>query len=333
MDAVKGRWLRALLMLAGLGFVAYLVHQVGPAAVWDSVSALGWWLLLVLCVPYSFMVLVDAAAWRLLFRNAHVPFLMLVRARLAGEAVNMATPTASVGGEPLKAYLLRPWVPLTEGFAAVIADKTTVVTGQWLYLLAGLGAAVTMLSRSHALVLAMGILVGVEAVAVGGFILVQTRGVFGGGGRLLGRAGLSPSARYQDGLEDLDRALARFYRERLSRLAGSTLLHALAWAGGGVEIYLVLRLLGMPVSLETALVIESFGAAVKFASFMIPASLGALEGGYVAFFGAFGLGGAAGLSYVLIRRLREAAWAALGFLAMTVLGPHPGLAEPERGGR
>ncbi len=327
-----GRSLRPLLMLGGLGFVVYLVYQVGPAAVWDSVSALGWRLLLVLCVPYSLTVLIDTAAWRLLLRNAHVPFLALVRARLAGEAVNVATPTASVGGEPLKAYLLRPWVPLTEGFAAVIADKTTVVTGQWLYLLVGLGAAVSILSPSHALLLAMAALLGVEALAVGGFVLVQTRGIFGGGGRLLGRVGLAPSERYQGGLEDLDRALARFYRERIGRLAGSALLHALAWTGGGMEIYLVMHLLGSPVSLGTALVIESFGAAVKFASFMIPASLGALEGGYVAFFGAFGLGGAAGLSYVLVRRMREATWVALGFLAMTALGPRPRLAEPERGG-
>jgi putative membrane protein len=327
-----GRWLRALLMLAGLGFVAYLVYRVGPATVWDSVSALGWRLLIVLCVPYSLMVVVDSAAWRLLFLGAHVPFLMLVRARLAGEAVNTATPTASVGGEPLKAYLLRPWIPLSEGFAAVIADKTTVVTGQWLYLLAGLGTAVLILGRSHALVFAMAALLAVEALAVGGFVLVQTSGVFGGGGRLLSRVGLAPPSRYQGRLENLDRALARFYRERPGRVAASVLLHAVGWAGGGVEIYLVMSLLGMPVSLTVALVIESFGAAVKFASFMIPASLGALEGGYVAFFGAFGLGGAAGLTYVLVRRVREAAWAALGFLTVTALRPRGALVEPGAGG-
>ncbi|HET8577106.1 MAG TPA: flippase-like domain-containing protein [Methylomirabilota bacterium] len=327
-----GRRLRTLLMVAGLGVVAYLIYQVGPAAVWDSVTALGWRLLLVLCVPYSLMVLVDTAAWRLLFRDAHPPFLILLRARLAGEAVNLSTPTASVGGEPLKAYLLRPWVPLTEGFAAVIADKTTVVTGQWLYLSAGLGAAVGLLSPPHGLVVAMSVLLVVEAIAVSGFVLVQTRGIFGGGGRLLGRFGLGPSGRYQDGLENLDRALSRFYRERLGRVAGSAALHALGWAGAGVEIYLVLRFLGIPASLGTALVIESFGAAVKFASFMIPASVGALEGGYVAFFSAFGLGGTAGLSYVLVRRMRELTWAALGYLAMSALGARPRLAEPERGG-
>jgi uncharacterized membrane protein YbhN (UPF0104 family) len=77
-------------------------------------------------------------------------------------------------------------------------------------------------------------------------------------------------------------------------------------------------LLGTPTSLGTAMIIESFAGGVKFASFMVPASLGALEGGYVAFFEAFGLSAASGLSFVLVRRLREMTWAGLGFLALGV---------------
>jgi hypothetical protein len=38
--------------------------------------------------------------------------------------VSLATPTMSVGGDPLKAYLLRPRLPLLDGFVSVIADKT-----------------------------------------------------------------------------------------------------------------------------------------------------------------------------------------------------------------
>jgi uncharacterized membrane protein YbhN (UPF0104 family) len=68
------------------------------------------------------------------------------------------------------------------------------------------------------------------------------------------------------------------------------------------------------------LIIEAFAGGVKFASFMVPASLGALEGGYVAFFEAFGFTASAGLSFVLLRRLREMAWAGIGFLAVGVSG-------------
>jgi hypothetical protein len=62
---------------------------------------------------------------------------------------------------------------------------------------------------------------------------------------------------------------------------------------------------------------------VKFASFMIPNSLGALEGGNVAIFAAFGLGGGVGLSYTLVRRMREATWAALGLILLAALSGRP----------
>jgi glycosyltransferase 2 family protein len=316
---------RPVLIVAGVGVIGYLVYEVGPRAVWDSIRPLGWRLPIVLVLPFAAAVVLDTLGWRILLRDHRVPLGVLLRARLAGEAVNLMTPTASVGGEPLKAYLLRPYVPLAEGFASVVVDKTTVVAGQTVLLLAGLVLAASMLPLASPLMLVMASLFVVEVVAMSGFVLVQMRGVFGGGGRVLGRMGLAPSARYQEGLNTLDRRLGDFYRERRGRLVASALLHAAAWATGGIEIYLVLVFLGVGSSLVTALVIDAFGAAVKFASFMIPASLGALEGGYVAIFGALGFGAALGLSYTLIRRLREVLWAAVGLLWLSSLRARPWL--------
>ncbi len=329
LGSVAARSVRPVLVVAGFGVVAYLLYQVGPRAVWDSLRTLGWRLLIVLFFPSVAAVVLDTLGWRVLLRDHHIPLHVLARARLAGEAVNLTTPTASVGGEPLKAYLLRPYVPLAEGLASVVVDKTTVVVGQAVLLLVGLVLAASVLPLRSPLMLAMGGLFVVEIVAVGGFILVQTLGVFGGGGRVLGRMGMGPAERYQEGLNALDRWLGRFYRERRGRLLGAALLHGAAWATGGLEIYLVLVFVGVDPSLITSLSIEAFGAAVKSASFIIPASLGALEGGYLAIFGALGLGGAMGLSYTLIRRVREAMWAALGLLWLAALRARPWLLERE----
>jgi uncharacterized membrane protein YbhN (UPF0104 family) len=257
-----------------------------------------------------------------------VPFRLLLRARLAGEAVSLATPTLSVGGDPLKAYLLRDRLPLVAGVASVIADKTTVVSGQVLFLLLGLVAAHLVVPPPGRVLPVMTGLLVVEVLAVGGFALVQASGALGGGGRLLGRLGrrfgprfgMLDGGRLAQGLGDLDRALAELYRRRKRRLAASAGVHAVAGATGGLEIWLVLSLLGTPPPLGIALIVEAFASGVKFASFMVPASLGALEGGYVVFFEAFGMGATAGLSYVLVRRLREIAWAVVGFLVLGVRG-------------
>jgi len=317
------RWLRPLLVVAGVAVVAYLVVRVGPGVIWSSFVTLGWRLPIVLALPHGVAAIVDTVAWRVLL-TGHVPFWLLMRARLAGEAVNLATPTMAVGGEPVKAYLLRPHATLRDGLVSVIADKTTIVVGQMLFLGLGLLAARLLGPPRGALLSVMTGLLGLEVLAIGGFVLVQASGGLGHGGRLLGRigarVGVGGAGRLQQGLGDLDRSLAALYRRGRRRLIVSAVVHAVAWATGGIEIYLVMRFLDQPAALSTALIIESFAGGVKFASFMVPASLGALEGSYVAFFEAFGLAGSAGLSFVLVRRLRELAWAVVGFLALGVSG-------------
>src|SRR5262249_56825142 len=96
-------------------------------------------------------------------------------ARLAGEAVNLAAPPMAVGGEPLKAFLLRPHVPVLHGLVSVIADKTTIVAGQIVFLALGLLAARSALpAQSRLLPIMTGLLV-IEILAIGGFSPVPPR--------------------------------------------------------------------------------------------------------------------------------------------------------------
>ncbi len=324
------RWLRLSLCALGAAVVAILVWDAGPQAVWASILQIGWRLPIVVAIPYALSTTLHTVGWALTFPRGRPPFWALWRARVIGEAVNVSTPTASVGGEPLKAYLVRPWTRLVEGLASVVLDKTTVVVGQGLFLLAGLALALSLAPPEKPMMTAMTVLFGVETLAVAGFVLVQLRGLVGRGGRLLSRFGVGPSAESQAKLDGLDQAIAGVYRRRAGRLTLSALWHLAAWAMGGLELYLILAFLGLPVPFTTALVIESFGAAVRFASFMIPASLGALEGGNMAIFAAFGLPAGAGLTSTLIRRLREVAWAVAGLGALAAQRARP---EPVGGER
>lgn len=315
--------IRVLLLLAGLGAAIYMFREIGLERVWEAMRTLSWRLLVVLAFPYCVSTTLDTIAWWFAFGDRTAPFATLWAARLAGEAVNVTTPSASVGGEPVKAYLVRRWVPLAEGLATVVADKTTIVVGQGCFLVLGLVLGAFLVPLSSPLMTAMAILLAVESLAVAGFVIVQLRGLGGWSGRIMRRFGMAPSADRQEAFDGLDRSLASFYRERPRHLAGAVVFHFLGYTVGSLEIYLVLNFLDIPVSLATAVVMESFGAAVKFASFMVPGSLGALEGGNVAIFAALGPGGAVGLSYTLVRRLREGAWVLVGLAAMALLSSRP----------
>ena len=62
--------------------------------------------------------------------------------------------------------------------------------------------------------------------------------------------------------------------------------------------------------------IEALGAGVRFATFLIPASLGAFEGANASAFEALGLGAAAGLAFSFVRRARQLVWIGVGLLVL-----------------
>ena len=320
-----GRVVRPLIVVVGVGVIAYLGHQIGFAAILDSIRTLSWRLLVVVCFPYALTATLDAAAWRLAFVDHVPPFAKIWIARLAGEAVNATTPTASVGGEPVKAFLLRHWVPMPQGLASVIVDKTAIVTGQGLFLVLGLVLARTVVPVSGPVLTAHDHPPRARGRSrLTGFVVVQLLGAAGRGGRLLARFGMGPTSSHQERLEGAGRGAGALLpaappspgrrrprappRVRRWEASRSTSCST-SWV--------------CPITLLTAVVMESFGGAVKFASFMIPGSLGALEGGNMAIFAAFGYGGAMGLSYTLVRRLREGTWAAAGLLALASLSARP----------
>ena len=314
--------MRPVLFGLGLAVVVYLIWNLGPATIWETFRRLSWGVLVVLVFPAWIVVVLDTLGWRFTFARPPRSLFRLLAVRLAGEAINTSTPTASVGGEPIKAYLLRPEVATRDALVSVIADKTTVVVSQVILLAVGLFAARGALPLSHPLMLTMAGLLAVQIICAAGFVIVQLGGAVGGGGRLLSRLGIAPGIT-QVKLEGFDHALRATYVERWRPLLASVLYHFLASAVETAEIYLIVRFLSVSMPATVALGIGAFGNAVRFLSFMIPASLGAVETANVALFAAFGVAGSVGLTCTLVQRLREILWAAAGFAALSLLSARP----------
>ncbi len=310
--------LHHLLLISGAVLFVGLVFSIGLGPVVVSFAELSWRLPLLLLFPFCIMTVLDVLGWRFAFRRDGIPFRALFSAWIAGETFNATTPTASLGGEAVKAWLVRSYVPLGESVPSVIIAKTTVTIGQALFLALGIVAAAWTLPTGSSFLRAMRWLLVLECVGTGAFVAVQAFGAVGVSARVVHWLGLGRQGRAA-ALGELDHELTSFYRREPRRLASSILCYFLSWVLGVSEAYIVLQALGIPVSLATAAVIESFGTGVSFAAFLIPAKLGAFEAGYVAVFSALGLGAPAGLTFSLVRRLREATWVGLGFLALSRL--------------
>jgi hypothetical protein len=87
-----------------------------------------------------------------------------------------------------------------------------------------------------------------------------------------------------------------------------------------------------------ATVIEAFGSGVRFATFFVPASLGALDGANAGAFAALGWTASARLAFSVVRRARQAVWIGVGLVillarnaSLFIAAPHPPRPVPSDG--
>lgn len=306
------RW-QALALAAGLALTAWLVWQIGPDTLVRAVNTLGWRLPLCLTLQAPVAVL-DALAWRYAFPEAVPPFGRLVAARLAGEAVNATTPTATLGGEPLKAWLVAgDRIPLSEALASVVIAKTALLVGHLAFIALALGIGLGR-GTSRLLLAPILALAAAGVLATAGFLWTQLHGLFGASARVLGWLGLGDAARAH--LHELDAGLRRYYRARRGRFLASAAWHFLGWVAGSLEVWVVLALLGVSVDPVLAAMVEAFATAIRAASFLVPGGVGIQESGLAAILAGVGLGAGSGLALGLVRRLREGTWALLGYAVL-----------------
>jgi uncharacterized protein (TIRG00374 family) len=324
------RALRPLAALAGGLIVAWLVWEIGVSTLMAELRKLSWRLPLIL-LPQVVTNVFKTEAWRIAFPRQRPRFGLLFPVRLAGEAVNETTPTGTMGGDALKAFLLvraGAGVPVEEGLVAVVVAKTALVAS-----LAGLIGGAFVLAwalgnMSTSMLSLLALLAAYMAASTAGFMWAQMRGIFRMGGRALAWIGLGD--RVAVGADRLDADLRWFYRERRGQVAAVFGLSLVGWATGALETWLMLALLESPVSLLTALVIEAGATGVRAVGFLIPGSIGVLEGGLVGIFAMLKLGSSTGLAFGVARRFREGVWILIGYVCLAVMrGPKsPAAAGP-----
>jgi len=320
--------LRLILLTLGLLTVGFIVWHIGPGNIFDAVARLGPGALVLILCPSIVMYVLEAHGWRMtLGRYARtVPFWRLLAIRSAGEVVNMTTPTAYVGGEPLKAYLLKQHgVPIVEGLASVVTAKTTMTIAQIGFILIGMATSFWLLgtggSRGQT-AMATAVSVGLLAFGVGGFVLIQRRGIFASLLWVLRKIGLAikPLDSREEKLLELDRTIAAFYSQNRAGFLLSILLFFLGWLAETVEVFMMLLVLGEPVTIMTAIAIGALSVFIKGGAFFIPGSLGAQDAGNLLLVTTFGYGEVTGVTFALLRRFRELVWITVGLVCLGIMG-------------
>ncbi len=310
------RWLA---LLGGLAVLAFLAAGADLPAVGRALAGVGAWGAAAVAAVYLLSFVLDTAAWQLALPSVDLTsgwLYRLWRVRMVGEAFNLVVPAGSVGGEPVKALLLKKadGIGYKEGGASLVIAKTVLLLA--LLPFAGIGLALMALASLPAAFPAA-VAAGLTALGLGvlGFYAVQRWRL---AGRLAGRLARHRRGRrlgaILDHVHEVDDLFVAFYAGRPGRFAAALLLAFLAWALGAVEIYLVMGFLGRPVGWADAWMLEAVAQLVRAGTFFIPGSIGASEAGFLIMVEALTGQASLGLALALVRRARELVWIAWGFL-------------------
>ena len=319
---------RLFLLIVGLLTLGLIVWHIGPGQISDVAAQLGPAALLVMLIPSAIMYAIEAYGWKVTLGPLAkaIPFWRILAIRTAGEVVNMTTPTAYVGGEPLKAYLLKKHkVPMVEGLASVITAKTTMTIAEVLFILLGIALGVWLFGgndSSGQTVAAALLSVGLLAFGTAAFVFVQRQGLFTWLLEFLRKVGLKIAyleAR-EEQLRSLDRTILDFYCQKRPAFYASTGLFFLGWMAEALEVYVIIYYLGGPAMALSAISIGALSVFIKGGTFFIPGSLGAQDGGNLLLLKAFGYSDVTGITFALLRRFRELVWIGLGLLCLTFVG-------------
>ncbi len=331
-------WQRIVYLLIGLALFALALHHVDLNEVGQELARLGPWGALAIVLVFQGVFLADTASWQFTIPQPRFglgPFYRIWRARMVGEAFNRIVPAGTLGGEPVKAVMLKRYegIGYQEGGASVILQRSMQLIGMLVFCAVGLVIMYIedTLPRSYQLAAVIGW--GVLCLCCAGFIAVQCGGGASRSVRFLAQRLL---ARKADGpltmIQSIEGHLRHFYFREPRLFAGALGATFVAWTLNAVEIKLMMHLLGEPIGWAEAWMLTALVELLAAGLFVIPAGLGAVEVGFVVLVEAMTGQASLGLAVALLRRGREIFWIAWGLAIGWVYPPELRAAAAERAG-
>jgi putative membrane protein len=289
-------------LIGGLALATILVLSYGAGAILHAIASLGANGFAIIVVWHLGLIGLMGVAWWLLGRHrASLP--CYAWGRLIRDSAAEALPLSQLGGYVLGARAVT-LAGLPGAFAAgsTVVDVTIELVAQLAYTLIGL-ALLNRLLPANEIVRPLLTGLAVMALLVGVFVAVQARGAgwVEHAGRRLAGVLLGGEAASSGAVQA---EISRLHARKLTLLSAA-LVHLASWLLSGVETWLTLRLMGIPVPAPAAVAIDSLLYGLRSLAFLVPNAVGVQEAGLVLLGGLFGVGADQALALSLIKRGRD----------------------------
>ena len=139
-DENAERWSREhILTVVGVLLLLYLVRRIGLQTLTTTIVQFGPWYLAT-CLTGAAGLFCQAGAWWLIMKSffRRVTLRELFRVKIISDGFNLILPSASLGGDAMRAFLIKDRVPLSIGVPGVLFDKTIEFVASIVFLGSGL---------------------------------------------------------------------------------------------------------------------------------------------------------------------------------------------------
>ncbi len=285
--------------------------------------------------------LFDALGSRFLLPSVRekLPIFFVFIAHLSSEAIAKTIPAGLPLAEAVRLKLLQRNTNMSapQGLSGVLSRRLYLGTAQGLYLVLGTlvgfstiqGLSQFFLRHRGGEWLVLGVTVALTAVIFLGLLTATSGSVCRRVATAIHRL---PVKRWQRWLGDrlhsiaaADSHLSSLPAPATRRFGKTRTWFFLAWCTEACETYVLLRLLGLPVSVPEAVTLEILVSTLKLLAFFLPSNLVVQDSGYAGLLMAMGIAGGleATVPFILLKWAKDIVWIAAGYIILALHGIRP----------
>jgi hypothetical protein len=287
----------------------------------DYFSIGKWFIIIAL---YTFQFFLTQYRWRMILKSQgyDVSISKLSGSKLVGFTVDYLSPTPNVGGEAIRAYVLKrdAGVPFSQGLASVIIDKVMDFSYALPFVIFGIFYVLFSFTLSMQVRLGLLAISLVFLLLLGLFFyrIFRNKDFFGGILRFFRLHKLAFIAKVMDKIASFEQNIISFFRHNKKVFYKGLVMSFIGGASVIFALWLIMYFLQIQASLFNVIIISVLTVLTFVVP--IPGSFGTTETGVVLIFVAMGFKAEEGVAYTLIFRSVDLIKIAFGLLFLSHLG-------------
>ncbi|MFA6553500.1 MAG: lysylphosphatidylglycerol synthase transmembrane domain-containing protein [Patescibacteria group bacterium] len=308
----------------GIALFVGVVLKVGLPSIWQTIvdfSFTKWFVILAL---YAASFFVTQYRWLLILRSQghRVKMADIFPAKIVGFSVDYITPSPNVGGEAIRAMVLKKdaKIPFSEGLASVIIDKMMDFSYALPFLLFSIIYVLIKFSLSWKLIASLLFisLLFIFLIVFFYYRTLRSRDFFGSIIRFLQLHRLSFIAKVMDKIGAFELNVIRFFQHDHKTLYKGLGLSVLGGLLILTAMWMIMIFLGLPATLLDVILVSTL-TVVTFL-LPIPGSLGSTETGEALIFSMIGYSPEIGVAFSFIFRSVDFLKVVVGLLFLSHFG-------------